>query len=228
MNNKYNMTREMNVFVAKRNIVDYIYKSANLEGIAITYPETQQIYDGANVARLKVEEIVAINNLKYAWQFILDEAPIIINYSTLTEIHKIIGSNLIPMAGKMRTVLVAMGGTKWKPTLPIELQIKEELDQNLQISNPTDRAITVMLWAMRRQIFLDGNKRTAMIFANKIMIDEGCGIIQIPIDKKVEFFNKLITFYESNDMNDLKQWIYDECIDGIEFEHDITVDAVKN
>ena len=45
MENKFNLTREQNIFVAKRNIVDYIWKSANLEGIGVTYPETQAIYD---------------------------------------------------------------------------------------------------------------------------------------------------------------------------------------
>ena len=49
MENKFNLTREQNVFVAKRNIVDCIWKSANLEGIAVTFPETQKIYDGGNV-----------------------------------------------------------------------------------------------------------------------------------------------------------------------------------
>ena len=51
MENKFNLTREQNIFVAKRNIVDYIWKSANLEGIGVTYPETQAIYDGGIVNR---------------------------------------------------------------------------------------------------------------------------------------------------------------------------------
>ena len=45
MENKFNLRREQNVFVAKRNIVDYIWKSANLEGIGVIYSETQAIYD---------------------------------------------------------------------------------------------------------------------------------------------------------------------------------------
>lgn len=43
--------KEENVFVAKRNLVDYIWKSANLEGIAVTFPETEAIYNGLNVQR---------------------------------------------------------------------------------------------------------------------------------------------------------------------------------
>lgn len=56
----------------------------------------------------------------------------------------------------------------------------------------TEIAIEVMLWVMRRQMFIDGNKRVAMLFANKIMIDNGCGIITISQDNQIVFFEKLI------------------------------------
>ena len=71
MEDKYNLSKEQNIFLAKRNIVDSLWKSANLEGISVTFPETQKIYDGGNVEHLRIDEIVTINNLKHAWQFIL-------------------------------------------------------------------------------------------------------------------------------------------------------------
>ena len=64
-------------------------------------------------------------------------------------------------------------------------------------------------------MFIDGNKRVGMLFANKIMIDNGGGIITISQENQQTFFEKLIKFYESGDNNDLKQWIYKTCIDGI-------------
>ena len=83
MENRFNLTREQNVFVAKRNIVDYIWKSANMEGIAVTYPETQAIYDGGVVNGLTVDKIMAINNLKYAWNFILENDTFDNNFNIL-------------------------------------------------------------------------------------------------------------------------------------------------
>ena len=71
LKDKYNMTTEENVLYAKRNIVDSIWKSANLEGISVTFSEVQAIYDGANVGHLRIDEIQAINNLKHAWQFVI-------------------------------------------------------------------------------------------------------------------------------------------------------------
>ena len=215
MENKYHLTREQNIFVAKRNIVDYIYSSANLEGISVTYPQTQAIYEGGEIEGLTTDEVVTINNLKHAWQFILETEDVPTNFNTLREIHRIVGANLIINCGNLRTTPVKMGGTDWIPGFPIESQIKEELEELLKIENETERAITIMLWAMRRQMFLDGNKRTAMLFANKIMIDNGCGIIQIPVRKQGVFFEKLIKFYETNEMEALKIWIYANAIDGM-------------
>ena len=208
MNNKFNLTREQNVFIAKRNIVDYIWKSANLEGIGVTYPETQAIYDGGIVNGLTVDNIIAICNLKNAWQFILENKDINYNFNVLCHIHKLVADRLVleQDLGKIRTTPV-----------PIESQIIEELNSllNQEDKSKTEIAIELMLYIMRRQMFIDGNKRVAMLFANRIMIDNGCGIISIAQEYQPTFYEKLIKYYETNDMNDLKKWIYDHCIDGI-------------
>ena len=220
MKNKFNLTREQNVFIAKRNIVDYIWKSANLEGIDVTYSETQAIYDGGVVNGLTVDNIIAINNLKYAWQFILENDDIEYDYKVLCQLHKLTVDKLVleQDLGRIRTTPVNIGGTSWKPAFPIESQIKEELEEllNQKEKTKTELSIEIMLWIMRRQMFIDGNKRVAMLFANKIMIDNGCGIISIAQENQPMFYDKLIKFYETGEMQDLKQWIYDTSIDGID------------
>ena len=212
MENKFNLTREENIFVAKRNIVDYIWKSANLEGIGVTYPETQAIYDGGIVNGLTVDNIIAINNLKYAWQFILETDKIESDYKALCQIHKLTVDKLVldQNLGRLRTTPVNIGGTTWKPLFPIESQIKEELEELLNQNEKTitEISLEVMLWIMRRQMFIDGNKRVAMLFANKIMIDNGCGIISISQENQKAFYEKLIKYYETNDMSDIKEWLY--------------------
>lgn len=95
MEDRFGLTQEQNIFLAKRNVVDTIWKSANLEGIAVTFPETQVIYDGGNVASLRVDEIVTINNLKHAWQFILSTINAEIDFNYISSIHSLVGSNLV-------------------------------------------------------------------------------------------------------------------------------------
>ncbi len=127
MKNKFELTREQNVFIAKRNIVDYIWKNANLEGIGVTYSETQTIYDGGVVNGLTVDKIIAINNLKYAWQFILEQNDIEYDYKSLCHIHRLVADKLVldQELGKIRTTHVNIGGTKWKLQFPIESMAAE-------------------------------------------------------------------------------------------------------
>ena len=216
MQDLYKLTKEQNIFIAKRNIVDYIWKSANLEGITVTYPDTQVIFDGYSVQGYKVEEITAINNLKKAWQFLLNDIDLELNLAYICQINKIIGEGIFYNPGIIRSTPVNIGGTTWQPPIPFESQIKEELDRVAGESN-TERAINMMLYLMRKQIFLDGNKRTAMLIANKIMIENGCRIISIPINKQPEFYKLLIKYYETNNNEEIKKYIYDYCIDGMKF-----------
>ena len=156
MENKFNLTREQNVFVAKRNIVDYIWKSANLEGIGVTYPETQAIYDGGIVNGLTVDKIIAINNLKYAWEFILENEGIDYDFKVLCHLHKLACDKLVldQNLGRLRNTPVSIEGTSWKPDFPIESQIKEELEKllNQPEKTKTEISIEIMLWIIRRQM----------------------------------------------------------------------------
>lgn len=125
---KYNMTMEENILYAKRNIVDSIWKSANLEGITVTFLETQAIFDGANVGHLRIDEIQAINNLKHAWQYIVFSMNAEMNLKFIESIHAFVGANIVEQPGRLRTYEVSMGGTKWKPELPSEEKIEDLKD----------------------------------------------------------------------------------------------------
>jgi Fic family protein len=219
MEPKYRMTREDNVFVAKRNIVDYIWKSAKLEGLGVTYPDTDAIYNGMSVANVPVDEIIAVNNLKHAWRFVLENLDSPVDYAYVCQLNRLIGGdNLIRRAGFPRNVPVRIGGTAWTPDMPIETQIKEQLAEILSAPSPTERAIMLTLYLMRKQIFLDGNKRTAMLAGNCVMISSGCGIISVPIEHQQTFRPMLISFYETGDTGPIGSFLYENCIDGMDFE----------
>lgn len=217
MESKYNLSVEENIFIAKRNIVDYIWKSAKLEGLGVTFPETEAIFNGISIANVKIDEIIAINNLKRAWQFLLSTIECDTDFAYICELNRIVGGdNLIYGAGFIRTIPVSIGGTSWKPDIPFEVDIKESLNKIREIENPTERAIEIMLYCMRSQMFVDGNKRTSMLAANHEMIKNGCGIISVPIEHQLEFTKLLVEFYETNQMNNLKRFVYDNCIDGLD------------
>ena len=113
---------------------------------------------------------------------------------------------------------VQITGVNYIPEVPNEEDVIIKINSILQIENPTERAIEYMLYGMRAQLFWDGNKRTSSICANKIMIENGCGIIKISDENLEQFMTLLSEFYDTNDNSKIKQFIYDNCIDGIILE----------
>lgn len=218
MENKYNMTLEQNIFLAKRNLVDNIYANARMEGINITFPQTKTILEGVNVPNLKIDEIQCVLNLRDAWKFVIANIDEEFNTEFICKINEYVARNESLEWGKLRTGRVEITGTEYIPEVPDKNKVEKEINDILKIENATERAITYMLYGMRSQLFWDGNKRTSTIAANKIMIANGVGIIKVP-DNKLEEFNKLLTeFYNTNDMTKIRKFIYENCIDGIRMQ----------
>jgi len=203
-----------NIDFAKRHLVDTIYKQAILEGVATTFADTESIIEGGKVNNMTSEDILKIVNLKHAWEFILNKNVILsnTNFALLCEINKMVEEGFYYTAGKIRNTPVTIGGTTWKPELPIESVIKEELEEifNKEL-NDIDRAIELLLYTMKKQIFIDGNKRTAVIYSNHYLISKGKGIIAIPAELTQEFKDILIPYYEGKDNNKIREFIKEKC-----------------
>ena len=214
---KFNMTQEQNIFVAKRNIVDYIYNSAKLEGCNVTFPQTQTILDGVNVGSVKLDDIQTILNLRDAWKFVLSTMNNFFDIDYICKVNEHISRNESLEWGVLRKGSVGISGTEYIPPIPNRENVIKELSEILSIKNVTEKAIKFFLWACRSQLFWDGNKRTATVCANKILIAEGAGVFTVK-EKYVEEFNeKLVAFYNTGDYFLIDNWLYDNCIDGIDF-----------
>ena len=218
MNNKYNLTLEQNIFLAKRNLVDNIYANARMEGLNITFPETKTILEGINVPNLKIDEIQCILNLRDAWKYVINNIDNDFDLHFICKINELIARNESIAWGVFRQGEVQITGTDYIPEIPEEEKVKQQINSILQIENVTERAIEYMLYGMRSQLFWDGNKRTSTICANKIMIENGCGIIKVPDNKLKDFTILLSEFYTTNNKEKIKQFIFDNCIDGIVFK----------
>lgn len=191
---------ELNRAVAYKNLVDSIYKQAMLEGVATTYSDTETLVNGGKVSGMSVDDISKVINLKHAWEFILNKGVLQYpsNYSLLCQINSIVEDGFSVTAGRLRSVPVTIGGSTYIPPLPIESQIKEDLNIILSIENPIEKAMKSLLFVMKKQIFLDGNKRTAVIFANHILVSSGKGLIVIPAESVEEYKRLLIKYYEDD------------------------------
>jgi len=205
---------ETNIDLARKNMIDIIYKQSILENIVTTYSDTQTIIEGGKVFNMTSDDVRKIINLKHSWEFILDEDVISSNndFMLLSEINKLVIEGFYYSAGKIRNIPVIIGGTTWKPELPIESIIREELNDiyNKNIS-VLDKAIELLLYIMKKQIFIDGNKRTAVIFANHLLISNACGLVVIPAELTAEFKKLLISYYEDNNIHSIKEFLLEKC-----------------
>lgn len=214
---KYNMTKEDNIFFAKRKLIDNLYKSANLEGIAVTFADTVAFVNNVNTGKISVDDMLKLKGLKDAWEYVLNTIDEELTIDYIKKIHFEVckGQNIEPL-GDFRDRGVGMTGTSYRPKLPSECNYDKELNDIMKIEDSLDKSITLFLWIQRSQMFLDGNKRVANLVANKEMIKNGLGILAVPVEKIGEYFTILIEFYETNDYTNIKKWIYDNCIDGVE------------
>ncbi len=203
---------ELNIVFAKRNLVDSIYKQSVLEGVATTYSNTETLINEGKVSNMSTDDISKVINLKHAWEFIYNKGVLQYpsSYTILCQINSLVEDGFSAIAGKLRTVSVTIGGCSYIPPFPIESVVKEELNQILQTEDDVERSIKALLYVMKKQLFLDGNKRTAVLFANHILISKAKGLIVIPAEKVDEFKKLLINYYEGKDELRIKEFLLRE------------------
>lgn len=209
---KYHLTKEQNLFLAKKVLAFIIYNSVRLEGINATYPDTKTILEGVNVPTLKLDEINCILNLRDAWNFVLINIDDEIDLNFICKVNSFVSRNESLEWGALRNGRVV----DYIPDIPNMDDVKNNINDILNENNATTKAIKLMLYLMRSQIFWDGNKRTSMIVANKILISNGCGAITIK-ECDIKEFNTLLTeYYNTNNDEKLCLFLYEKCIFGLE------------
>lgn len=202
---------ELNRAFAIRSIVDSVYKQAMLEGVATTYSDTETLLNGGKVTNMTASDISKVINLKHSWEFITNTGVLQYpsNYLLLCQINSLVEEGFSVTAGRLRTVPITIGGSSYIPPFPIESAVKEQLEEILKIEDTVERAIKALLFIMRKQLFLDGNKRTAVLFANHILISHGKGLIVIPAEKVSEYKKKLVDYYETGNEKTIAEFLID-------------------
>ena len=193
-----------NIAFARANMKMNIYDQAVLEGVATSFPQTEEILENGKVSGMTAVDVQKILNLKHAWEFILDPDVVACrsDYYMLSHIAGLVNEGFFSDGGRIRGVPVTIGGSSYIPPLPNELDVKETIRG---IVNEEDEvvhiAIKLCLYCMKTQIFLDGNKRASIIFANHYLISHGGGFLVIPEKEVPEFKQLLVRFYEGEDIS---------------------------
>lgn len=217
MKDKYKLTSEQSAFLAKKKWDENVYCGMRMENRAVTFPQTQTILNGVNVPNVQLDDIQAILNMRDAWRYLMNSInePLTVEY--ICKLNEFIARNEALEWGKLRTGSVGISGTDYKPPIPSYERVKFELGEILSDNVcATERALNAFVWGARGQFFWDGNKRTSLTVANKILLMNGAGILTIT-DKHMEQFNALLLeYYNTGKAEELKQFLYDNAIQGLE------------
>ncbi|MCQ2406565.1 MAG: cell filamentation protein Fic [Oscillospiraceae bacterium] len=203
-----------NLDFARANMKSNIYDQAVLEGVATSFPQTEDIIDNGTVNGMTASDIQKILNLKHAWEFILDSDVIQAksDYYLLCHIAGLVNEGFFAYGGRIRGVPVTIGGSIYKPPVPVESVVKERIDEILSSGRDTiDIAIELCMYCMKTQIFIDGNKRASVIYANHYLIAHGNGFLVIPEAHVPEFKKKLVAYYEGEDISVIGEFLKKNC-----------------
>lgn len=208
-----------NIAFARANMKMNIYDQAVLEGVATSFPQTEEIIDNGKISGVTATDVQKILNLKHAWEFILDRDVIASrsDYFMLSHIARVVNEGFFAEGGRIRGVPVTIGGSSYVPPLPNELDVKEKIREIIEESDEViNTAIKLCLYCMKTQIFLDGNKRASVIFANHYLISHGGGFLVIPEKEVPEFKRLLVKYYEGEDITVIADFMKKYCWKKIE------------
>ncbi len=218
MENKYHLTASQSIFLAKKKWDENVYCGMKMENRAVTFPQTKTILNGVNVADVSIDDIQAILNMRDAWRYLLNNFDETVSFELMCKLNGFIARNEALEWGTLRTGSVGISGCDYVPPVPKEENVRAELNEILQSDiSETEKALNVFLWGARGQFFWDGNKRTGMTMANKILISAGSGMLTITDKYMAEFNTLLIDYYDTGKGETLKTFLYETSICGIEF-----------
>lgn len=192
------LTRQQNIFLAKKTFTELVFNTAYIEGCNVTFPQTQTIIDGAVVSGISVDDIQTVLNLRDGWKFIISSVDVALTLEYICKINEYVSRNESLEWGILRKGTVGVGD--FIPSIPIKENVLKEIERIKGINSP---------------IFWDGNKRTSTMVASKILIENGEGILTIGKDNAEEFNVTLNNWYLKNELQPLKDCLR-KCIKTLE------------
>ena len=213
---KYCLTREQSLFLAKKKWDENVYCGMKMENRAVTFPQTKTILNGVNVPEVQLDDIQAILNMRDAWRYLMNTVDEAVTLEYFCRLNEFIARNEALEWGKLRSGTVYISGTEYMPPVPDKACAEQELADIMSRNvSATQKALEIFVWGTRSQFFWDGNKRTSLTLANKVLIAAGAGILTVT-DRYMEQFNTLLLdYYNTGESEKLKQFLYDCAIQGI-------------
>ena len=210
LNNVGQLTEQEYKKELERLAIDLSWKSSQIEGNTYSLLETERLLKDKETASGKTkEEAIMLLNHKEAIDFIVDHPDYLIplSVSKIEDIHSILIKDL-GIEKNLRRKRVGISGTNYRP-LDNEFQIIEALHKTCEIVNKKDsvfeKAMLTLLLISYIQPFMDGNKRTARIVSNAILMNYKHCPISFRTVNSIDYKKAMLLFYEQNNISRFKE-----------------------
>ncbi len=216
LKNKYNFipNKEKALFIAEKMRVDFVYNTVALEGNPYTYPEVKTLIEGITVGGHKVSDTEQVLNLNHALSYLVNLVKtntFILNKETACSIQGIVANRETLTWGKFRDGQVFIGGTEYTP--PKAEELDSMFIHGINYINDIDtqilKAWILFLWGSINQFFYDGNKRTARLLANGILLTQGLPPLTILAKDQLKYNQIMTNFYNNQDAAQAIEWLYE-------------------
>ena len=195
--------------------IDLSWKSSQIEGNTYSLLETERLLREKETASGKTkDEAIMLLNHKDALDFILDVPDYLqpLKVNRIEDIHSILTKEL-GVERNIRHRRVGITGTNYRP-LDNEFQIREALEDSVRLINSKsvvfDKALLALVLLSYIQAFTDGNKRTARIVSNGILIANGYCPISFRTVDSIDYKKAMLLFYEQNNIAAFKRIFIDQ------------------
>jgi Fic family protein len=202
------------LFRLRKLLPEFVFDAAALEDNPYTFPEVQTLLDGVTVGGHRLDDERQVLNLAASWKRLAElvgRDAFALDKALFCELNGIVAEQEALSWGRFRDGAVSIAGTAWKPppTEALDELFAAGIAALATLDNPIERALAFFLFGARQQFFYDGNKRTARLMMNGVLLSAGLDAITVPASRKLAFNQKMVRYYDSADGTEMMAFLLD-------------------
>lgn len=215
------MTRKQYVLLtARRALADLVFNMSSAEGNPITIVEVMTLLDGITVAGHKIADQQQVLRLARAWNQLfqlVENDHYDLSKRTAIRLNELVATDEAVKVGAFRDDQVGFRGVEYIPPhhSTLDRRFASMLNDVNQRNGALDRAIACFSQCARNQFFFDGNKRTAQLLMNGILLSSGQHVVTVPAKEVDEYHHIVVEFYETGERQKLTRFLTDRQLDKI-------------
>lgn len=210
-------SREVVAAFLKKNLAYCVFNTLRLmENNPTSLPDTRLILNGRTVAGLSVDDLIQVKHFGDATKMLVgmvESKSFVLNIETMKDLHFFVAMEEALEWGVLRKSQVFVGDCQYIPpdVKDLPLILESGIAEIKEMDNPLDRAFNAFAFFSKVQPFFDGNKRTAMLMANGILMDSGIYPLFIPASLDAETSKAIDELYEKGDATCLQELFAAAC-----------------